>query len=438
MKAVRASGRTRPGAGWRSAALVAAGLALAGCDAGDQGTPREAPPPVVTVAPVKERPVRQSAEFVGRIEPISYVELRARVEGFLQNRNFVEGTFVRTGDVLFEIEPEPFEAALVRAEADVASAKAAVTEAENALKRAQQLIRRGNISQAKLDEAQASAEQTAASLRAREADLKQAQINLSYARIVAPIDGRIDRSVYSVGNLVSPESGVLATVTALDPIYVNFSISERALVTFAQEAARERRRTPTTPPAADAAEPETADTTDTALTGEIDIVKETEPPPEPAPPGNPPTSAQASPDVTLVLKLPNESIYPHEGLLTFIDTRIDPQTGTILLRGTMPNPDGILLPGQFVTVSIRANEAVSALTVPQAAIQRDQQGPFVLIVGADGTVQVRRIRTGVRDGTDWIVEDGLTEGELLIVQGLQKVRPGMTVKTVGGTASAEG
>ena len=407
------------------ATLLALALALVGCDPGGDDVAGQAPLPVVTVAPVASRPVQQSAEFVGRIEAVERVELRARVEGFLQSRTFIEGSFVRAGDILFQIDPAPFEAARDRAEADVASALAAVVEAQKKLDRAQQLIKRGNISQASLDAAQAEADQAAAIQRARQADARQAEIDLSYTTIVAPIAGRIDRSAYSIGNLVSPQSGTLATVTSLDPIYVTFSISERDFVTFAQDAARQGRRTATTPPAA-------ADAAGQAAGGDG--------------PRDPAFAAQAGPDempttgegVTLTIKLANGSIYGHEGALTFIDSAVDPQTGTILLRGTFPNPDGILVPGQFVTVSIRTREAVEALTVPQAAIQRDQQGAFVLVVDADGTVQVRRIRTGARVDTDWIVEDGLSEGELLIVEGLQKVRPGMATETIGAPTQAGG
>ncbi len=373
------------------AGLLLLAAALAGCEEGADQAAAQAQPevsPTVTVAPVVRREVEESLSFVGRVEAVDEVELRARIPGFLRERAFVEGQDVEVGDLLFRIEPEPYEAAVALAEANLESARARIPETARALERAEQLLSRGNISEASVDEARAAALQAEAAVRAREAELQQARINLSYTEIAAPIDGRMGRSAFTVGNLIGPDSGVLAELIALDPIYVTFAVSEGDVIEF-----RRQRLAGTSPAVA---------------------------------------------DVVLELSLPDGSSYEETGGIDFIDSRVDPATGTVPVRGVFPNNDRLLQPGAFVTVGVGTTTPTIAMTVPQAAVQQDQGGRFVLVVGEDNQVETRRIETGSKQGTDWVVQSGLDEGDMVIVEGLQRIRPGVAVNPVPTAATAEG
>ena len=374
-----------------SAAVIAALVAgtVTACQEQNEAAAPAAPAPAVVVTPVMRSDVVDAFELVGRVEAIDSVDLRARVQGFLIERRFTEGTDVESGDVLFSIDPEPFEAEVQAARAGVAQAEASLTEAERAFVRAEQLLPRGNISQAAYDEALAANLRAEAEVEAQQAALRQAEIELGYTTIEAPLAGRTGKAAYSVGNLVGPDSGVLATVTSLDPIYVDFSVSERDLIEARQDA-RERGE-------------------------ELDAGA-----------------------IVLGLRLPNDELYGHDGQITFVGTEVDEQTGTIPIRGQFPNTEQFLVPGAFVTVILSGREARSALLVPQAAIQVDQAGRFVLVVDADNRVAIRRVTTGRQQGTDWVVEDGLQEGEMVIVEGLQRVRPGIEVQPTTMASAAEG
>lgn len=355
---------------------------LAACQdqpAGDAEGRGNQPLPSVAVTAVSRQPVTEAFSFVGRIEAVDHVDIRARVQGFLEQRLFEEGQDVGAGDLLFLIEPEPFEAAVAQAQANLERAEAAIPQTERALARAEQLFSRGNVSEAALDDARAATEQARADVAAAEAELQRVRIDLSYTRIATPLAGQVSRSVYSVGNLVGPDSGVLTTVTRLDPIYVTFSVSERDVVTFRRQ--------------------------------------QTE--------GGPDTA-----DLVLGLRLPDDSDYGDEGRIDYVDTQVDPATGTLAVRGVFDNPDRLLLPGQFVTVLLRGREPEQVLLVPQAAIQQDQAGHFVLGVDADNQVAVRRVTVGRQVDTAWVVEGGLTEGDLVITEGLQRIRPGVAVEPV--------
>ncbi len=363
------------------ALLPVLGLAACGDEAPTAADANGAPAPVVSVMPVERTEIREGFSFVGRVEAVDHVELRARVEGTLLERPFTEGEDVAAGAVLFVIDPAPFDAAVDLASANLERARAAATEAEQSLARTRELHGRGNVSDAALDEAVARAQETAADVLAREAELRNVQIDLDHATIEAPIAGRISRAALSVGNLVNPNSGALATVTSLDPIYVLFSISERDFVTWSQTMA--------------AAGPEVT-----------------------------------PPDLVLELGLANGTMYDQTGAIDFLDSTVDGNTGTIPVRGVFPNPDRILLPGQFVEVMVTGSQPVSALVVPQAAVQTDQTGQFVLTVDPQGRATVRPVTVGRQEGQDWVIEQGLEEGDQVIVQGLQRVRPGQAVSAV--------
>jgi membrane fusion protein (multidrug efflux system) len=335
------------------------------------------PAPAVVVAPVVARPVAASVEFVGQTEAFQSVDLRARVKGFLLEQGFKEGNTVKKGDVLFVIDPSEYEAAREVAAAKVGRAKATLLEAANQLERYATLEASGTFSPAQLDAAKAKEGQARADLAAAAADLKRAELDVGYTKITSPIDGRIGASSVDAGNLVSPDSGVLATVVALDPIRVNFAVSERAYLEYTQ--ARK-------------------DGVNTGFTPQI--------------------------------KLANGKVYPHDGKLDYIDNKVDASTGTIRVRVEFPNLDRILLPGQFVNVTLVSSDPREEAVIPQTAIQENQTGPFVLVVDKDNKVELRPVKTGQRIGGEIAVSDGLTVGEQIIVEGIQKVRPGATVRAV--------
>jgi membrane fusion protein (multidrug efflux system) len=365
-----------------------AALALAACeDEAGQAGAADAPPPAVTVVPVARTAVTEAEEFVGRVEAVEHVDLRARVQGYLNERAFVEGEEVAAGDLLFVIEPDPFEAAVARARASMQAAQAMVPQTQNALERAEQLFQRGNIAESSLDEAIAAAAQAEAEVDVAEAVLREAEINLGYTRIRSPIDGRTGRAAFTEGNLVGPDSGVLASVTSMDPIHVNFNISERDLIEFRQ--ARQ-------------------------------------------------AGGLAVDQVVLRLRMPNDLAYAHDGRIDFVAPGVDPNTGTVPIRGVFPNPERLLLPGGFVTVIASAGDPSMALTVPQSAVQQDQAGPFVLAIGEENRVESRRVTIAGQQEADWVIEGGVDEGDLVIVQGLQRVRPGIVVDPVIADTSVEG
>ena len=336
-------------------------------------------PTSVTVAPVMRVNVADQRERVGQVQAVEDVELRARIEGFLDKRLFDEGSDVQTGDLLFVIEKAPYEAEVARAQAELASARAAQEKTRLDLNRSRELRVKKTVSQATLDASIAAEKQAAADVLARAAELQQAELDLDYTEIRAPMPGRIGRSEFSVGDLVEPDSGTLATVATLDPIHVYWAVSEQVLMN-----ARRARRAPTD---------------GTTL-------------------------------VTARLKFSDGSIYEHEGTVNFADNRVDPSTGTQTVRAVFANPDKLLLPGQYVSVLVTVGEEHGAVAIPQSAVQEDQLGHFALVVDAQNTVKVRRISVSARQSIYWVVEEGLSEGELVIYQGVQKVRPGATVDPV--------
>ncbi|MFO1153710.1 MAG: efflux RND transporter periplasmic adaptor subunit [Rhodospirillales bacterium] len=352
--------------------VIAPGLAACGEDKKAAATH---PPAPVVVAPVIRADLKSATEYVGRVVAVDEVDLRARVEGFLTGRDFREGDDVAAGSLLFSIERDPYQTAVDTATARVAEAKAEVARSRKDYERARTLFGNGNVSQKTLDQALADQQAAAAALNAREAERRKAELDLGYTRIYAPFAGRIGRSTFSVGNLVGPGSDVLATLVKLDPIYVVFNVSERAHLDYALLSERAVRD------------------------------------------GNP-----AAPPVPR-LRLANDYDYPHPGRFNFVDNRVDPTTGTIAVRASFDNPDRLLVPGLFVTVVVEQARPESTLLVPQAAVQEDQAGRYVLVVDGENKVEVRRIGTGERVGIHWAVT-GLSEGERVIYEGIQKVRPG--------------
>lgn len=333
--------------------------------------------PSVIVAPIESLDITPSFSFVGRVEAVDRVDLRARVQGYIEQRHFREGGEVRANDTLFTLEKAPYQVVVDQRSADLAGAEATLKEAKAELKRKTDLVERGVLSDAELDTAAAKEQTANAAVLQAEATLRQAELDLSYTDIKSPFNGRIGQAHYSVGSLVGSNSEPLATVTSIDPIYITIAISEKRLIDARREG--------------------------------IDLE-------------NPPVAPH--------LTLSDGSRYDHDGAFDFLDTEVNQSTDTVLARAVFPNPDRLLLPGQFVSVVVRQKEKVNAVVVPQIAVQEDQQGYFALVVNQEDKVDIRKLQLGDRVDNAWVVMEGLAEGERVIVQGLQKVRPDMTVNPV--------
>lgn len=335
------------------------------------------PGPAVGVRLATLKGVSRSFEFVGRVKAIDRVEIRARVEGFLEKVLFREGDDVKVGDLLYQIEKVQFQAQVEQANANLAVAQAELTNARLQYNRQLELSKRQYSPQSQVDQDKAALETAAGRVMQAKAALTQAEVNLGYTDIRAPIAGRIGRTAVTVGNLVNPATGVLATIVSQDPVYVVFPVSVRDLETI-----REARR----------------------------------------------REGGGMAKIDIRLRLSSGRDYPHRGTWNFTDPLVDQQTDSLIMRATIANPERVLADGQFVTAIIQERREEPRLVVPQAALQVDQSGYYVLLVDEQHKVEQRRVQTGPNRDTDIVVTSGLKPGDKVIVDGVQKVRPGQVVQ----------
>jgi membrane fusion protein (multidrug efflux system) len=354
-----------------SAAALALSVATA-VPAGAQPAP-QATVPVGTVYAVRQ-PISNIRGFVGRVDAIGRVDIRARVQGYLEQVLFKEGDIVKKGDQLYQIEKGLFQAAVEAAKGALERSKAAKALTEIQLKRAQELLDKNAGTAVARDQALAADQQAQGQILSDQANLDTANINLGYTDIASPISGKVSKTNVTAGNVVGPDSGILTLIVSQDPMYISFPVSQRELLQ-AQLSGRP-----------------------------IDLTS-----------------------VKIKIRFADGSTYKHEGTVNFIDVSVDRATDTVLARATMPNPDGVLIDGQLVSVAVEAGAPQEKVVVPQSALIADQQGVYVFAV-EDGKAVVKRIKVGAESGPNVVVEEGLKGGEQIIVEGLQSIRPGQAVQ----------
>ena len=355
-------------------------LLLSGCDNAQQQAKAELPPAAVTVISVAEEKITPTVTFTGRVQAQDKVDLRARIDGFLEKRLFNEGQDVKKGDLLFVIEQAPYKSAIAEIKADIQKAQATLTLANIEVKRATELLAKEVGTQKRLDDVTTQQARAHGEIARLKASLEKAELNLSYTEIRAPLAGRIGRATVSVGNYVGPSSEPLATIVRQDPIYVSFPVTQREML----QIKKDRK--------------------------------------------------SGEPEPTIYVRLADGSRYAQAGKADFVDVTVSQGTDTVQVRATFPNPNRILVDGQLVTVVAEVGKPLPALLIPQQALQIDQAGPFVLVVDGASKVEVRRVEVGPAPGAQVSVTKGLKAGERVITEGVQKVRPGDAVQTTEAKA----
>jgi len=336
----------------------------------------------VLVNTVKQYPYKDINNYIGHLTAASDVKIQARVKAKITAINFKDGSDVEADSLLFKLNDTELQAQLRKVKAERERAKTSLSVAVKNFKRGQELEPDGYISSSDIDNLEGKVNEAKASLDSANAQLETAEVNLSYTQILAPISGEIERSTYSVGDLVSPESGSLTTIVATNTMEVPFQLSETVywkVVRKYQKLATDNKENKYNSP----------------------IVK---------------------------ISLNNEEIYPYEGVISYISNRIDPETGTMEIRATIPNPNGALKPGQYVKVILESPQSTNVTMIEQGAVQSDQQGDFVMLVSKDNVVKRQNVKLGKRVDTKVIVNEGLTGEETLVVIGVQRIRSGQTVK----------
>jgi len=373
--------RLRSRRGWFRAGVAALSVILVSA----------APPPqAVLVVPIEVKDVAPVQTFPGQVQAIRSVTVVARVSAYVEKVAFQEGSTVKAGRLLFQLQQGPYQAAVEQAQGALAQAQAVLSNAQLNLERD---TRVGNlaISAQQIQQDTAARDEASAQVTSARGNLENAAINLSYCTVAAPIDGRIGKALYTMGNLVSPTSGPLPTIVQMDPIRIAFSVADAQFVAVQQASNLSRE--------------------------------------------------QLINSVTLDVQLSNGSNYAHPGKIEFVNNQVDTAIGTLTVWGTFPNPDGLLVPGAYATVAVHQTNPEQRPVVPVQAVQNEQQGEFVLLVGADNKVEQRKITTGRQIDQDYIVASGLTGGERVITEGVQKVHPGEVVNpsmaTTGSNSTSQ-
>lgn len=347
---------------------------------------RASPLPPVTAAIIEQRIPQRMLSYLGRIEAIQSVEVTTRTEGFIARRSFADGQLVKVGDMLFEIDPAVHQAQVAQAQAQVDSASAGARLKQVNLTRIQRLGEQRTVSRADVDTAIAQRDTANAALAQAQANLRMQELQLGFTRITAPISGQISHSNIDVGSLVNPASGSLANIVQLDPIRIAIAINEQDFISAAYR--------------------QTGKLADLSAQGYLPR-----------------------------LRLANGQEYPERGSFESMDNRIDSQTGTVTVRARFPNPRHLLLPGGVVNVALVSDRVKPVIMTPIAALQQDRDGYFVLLLDKQNRVEVRRVSIGHQFDQEYEVKQGLTAGDRVIVEGLQRVRPGMEVEVIFATAN---
>jgi membrane fusion protein (multidrug efflux system) len=338
-----------------------------------QAQQKEAPAVSVGTVKAERTQVERTAEFVGRVEAIERVDVRARVAGFLEEVQFKEGARVKEGDHLYQIEKGLFQAAVENAQGALERSRGALTLADLQKARAEDLLARNAGTAVARDQAVAQQQQASGQVLSDEASLATAKINLGYTDITSPIVGRISRTLVTKGNVVGPDSGVLTTIVSQDPMYVTFPVSQREFLKAQEE------------------------------THKVDVR-----------------------GIKVRLRFADGSVYDQIGEINFINVSVDKSTDTVLMRATIANPAEKLIDGQFANVVLQSSHPQEKIVIPQAALISDQEGVYIFVV-EDGKAVVKRLKLGDSHGTGVVVESGLAGGELVVVEGLQTLRPGTSV-----------
>jgi RND family efflux transporter MFP subunit len=374
-----------------AACVACVALILAGC--AKSGGPPSPPPPEVSVAPVIEKRVKDWDEFTGRLQAVETVEIRPRVTGYIDKVAFTEGSLVKRGALLFVIDPRPYQADYDHSAADVKRFKTALELGRIELARVQRLRDSGAVSEEELDERKSTVAQAEANVAGAQAALEAASLNLNFTRVTSPIDGRVSRAEVTRGNLVTGGSNggtLLSSVVSMDPIYLYFDADEQSYLRYSQLAHDGKR-----PSSRDA--------------------------------GNP-----------VQVGLANEEGFPHFGTVDFIDNQLNPQTGTIRARAVLQNKDGQFTPGLFARVQLLASGEYAAILIEDRAVNTDQSQKYVLLLGADNKIEYRKVTLGrVIDGLR-VVREGLKPGDVIVVNGAQRVHPGVTVTPQRVAMGADG
>jgi RND family efflux transporter MFP subunit len=364
---------------WFAATVFALAIVvqLAGCSPSVSATPANAPaPPSVSVATVLSRQISDFDEFTGRFEAVERVEIRPRVSGYIASVNFVQGREVAKGDVLFVIDPRPYEAELKQAQAQLEQARSQLTLATSEQDRATKLLGAHAISREELESRDAAFAQAHANVAGAQAAVDTAALNLSFTRVTAPLTGVVSRAEITAGNLVTSGQTLLTTLVSVDPIYVSFQGDEQGFLNFMNYARK---------------------------------------------------GSEAEASHPVFVGLANEQGYPHQGTIAFVDNEIDGATGTVRVRGRLENHNREFTPGMFARVKITGTKTFAAMLINESAVGTDQGLKYVLRVGTDNTLEYRQVKLGaVVDGLQ-VVREGLSPGDTIVVNGLQHVRAGMAI-----------